>query len=464
MAHSRVQHLTNLSIRMREESLSHRAVVFNRFTTSLGLAAFLILPIAGCTSSPVGQSFQGAFEADPRLKDNGAAIEAAQTPQPSSVAQTTQAQLPADFPAEIPIYPNRSLLEVDSNQPNQGVLTRWSSPDTSNQIVAFYLQELQKNGWTLNGQPIDKAQGTFEASREGLQAIIAVQPNSQTENSAGFSIQTSQTRPTQSASPNASVPQPGSSEFIGPIPQTAATASTSAPVTSAPQTFTDLDKAPKELSQYAKDLSNLGVLSLSSGNKSGSKTLFEPNKTITRRDYARWLVAANNRIYSNRPARQIRLGVETSQPAFQDVSRTDPDFSAIQGLAEAGLISSSLSGDSTTVLFRPDASLSREDLILWKVPIDTRQPLPSATIEAVKQTWGFQDAARTDSKALRAVLADFQNGDQANIRRAFGYTTLFQPKRTVTRAEAAAVLWYFGFQGDGLSATEALKAVARSNP
>ena len=115
-------------------------------------------------------------------------------------------------------------------------------------------------------------------------------------------------------------------------------------------------------------------------------------------------------------------------------------------------------------MFRPNAPLSREDLILWKVPIDTRQTLPSATIEAVKQTWGFQDAARTDSKALRAVLADFQNGDQANIRRAFGYTTLFQPKRAVTRAEAAAVLWYFGFQGDGLSATEALKGGARSTP
>ncbi len=448
---------------MMKESLSHRAVAFNRFTTFLGLAAFLILPIAGCTNSPVGKSFQGAFEADPRLKDNGAAIEAAQTPQPSPVAQTTQAQLPADFPAEIPLYPNRSLLEVDSRQPNQGVLTRWSSPDKNDQIVAFYLQELQKNGWTLEGQPIDKTQGTFEASRQGLQAIVTVQPNSQPESSARFSIQTSRTQPTQSASPIASVPQPGSPDFIGPIPQTA-TASTKAPATSDPQTFTDLDKAPKELSQYAKDLTKLGVLSLSSGNKSESKTLFEPNKTITRRDYARWLVAANNRIYTSRPARQIRLGVETSQPAFQDVSRTDPDFPTIQGLAEAGLISSPLSGDSTTVLFRPDAPLSREDLILWKVPIDTRQPLPSATIEAVKQTWGFQDASRTDSKALRAVLADFQNGDQANIRRAFGYTTLFQPKRTVTRAEAAAVLWYFGFQGDGLTAIEALKSLARSSP
>jgi hypothetical protein len=65
---------------------------------------------------------------------------------------------------------------------------------------------------------------------------------------------------------------------------------------------------------------------------------------------------------------------------------------------------------------------------LWKVPLDTRQALPSASVDAVKQTWGFQDAAKVEPRALRAVLADFQNGESANIRRMLGYTTLFQPK------------------------------------
>jgi hypothetical protein len=108
-------------------------------------------------------------------------------------------------------------------------------------------------------------------------------------------------------------------------------------------------------------------------------------------------------------------------------------------------------------LFQPDAPLLREQLILWKVPLDTRQALPSANLEAVKQTWGFQDAGKIDPKALRAVLADFQNGEKSNIRRVFGYTTLFQPKKPLTRAEAAAALWYFGTQSEGISAREALK-------
>jgi hypothetical protein len=117
-----------------------------------------------------------------------------------------------------------------------------------------------------------------------------------------------------------------------------------------------------------------------------------------------------------------------------------------------------LTGDATAVLFRPDAPLTRENLILWKVPLDTRSSLPTASVDAVKQTWGFQDAGKTEPKALRGVLADFQNGDLANIRRVFGYTTLFQPKKSVTRAEAAAALWYFGAEGEGISAQDALQS------
>jgi hypothetical protein len=97
-------------------------------------------------------------------------------------------------------------------------------------------------------------------------------------------------------------------------------------------------------------------------------------------------------------------------------------------------------------------------LILWKVPLDTRQALPNASLEAVKESWGFQDAARIDPKALRAVIADFQNGEQSNIRRVFGYTTLLQPKKPVTRAEAASAIWFFGNGGEGMTAQEALKA------
>ena len=240
--------------------------------------------------------------------------------------------------------------------------------------------------------------------------------------------------------------------------------------------YTDLGKAPEEIQPYLVDLIDLDLLKVrpptaqpaSAGTNSstdGAKAKpatppnpdeFRPNQAITRREYARWLLAVNNRFYAGQSTRRVRPGVSSSTPVFKDVSASDPDFSAIQGLAEAGIIPSPLTGSSTTLTFRPDAPLTRQDLLLWKVPLDTRAPLPQATPAAVAEAWGFQDAAKIEPRALQAVLADYQNGDFANIRRAFGYTTLFQPTKAATRAETAAVLWRFGNSTEGITAADVL--------
>ncbi len=252
----------------------------------------------------------------------------------------------------------------------------------------------------------------------------------------------------------------------------------SPPVVAIAGDYTDLGKAPEEIQPYLIDLIDLDLLKVrppaapsSSASGAGddsdsddtTKTTppdipgpgeFRPNRAITRREYARWLLATNNKFYAGVRTRKIRPGVTSSTPVFQDVKADDPDFDAIQGLAEAGIIPSPLTGSSTTLTFRPDAPLTRKDLLLWKVPLDTRQPLPQATPTAVEQAWGFQDANRIEARALQAVLADYQNGDFANIRRAFGYTTLFQPDKAATRAEAAAVLWRYGNSTEGITAEE----------
>jgi len=154
-------------------------------------------------------------------------------------------------------------------------------------------------------------------------------------------------------------------------------------------------------------------------------------------------VSANNRIYRDRAGQQIRTVSDSDTPAFSDVPPSDPDFAVVQGLAEAGIIPSRLSGETSSTLFRPDAPLNREDLLTWKVPLDVRGGLPKASVETVKEVWGFQDVSKIDPNALPAVLADYESGEQSNIRRVFGYTTLLQPDKPVTRAEAAATLWDF---------------------
>ncbi len=225
--------------------------------------------------------------------------------------------------------------------------------------------------------------------------------------------------------------------------------------------YTDLDSAPEQLRPYIDDLLKLELLQRSCN--PAPCTTFQPNQAILRREYARWLVDANNRFYSDVPTKQIRLAVETAEPVFTDVPKTDPDFAAIQGLAEAGLIPSQLSNqDKTAKTFQPDAPLTRADLMLWKVPLDIRTTPPNKTIAQVSQRINFQDIQTIPPDVLNAVFADAQNGDNANFQRAFGYTTIFQPKRKVTRAEASAVLWHFGTQTDGLSAPVLLKPTTAS--
>jgi hypothetical protein len=279
-----------------------------------------------------------------------------------------------------------------------------------------------------------------------------------------------QSEPTAQASPGQSEPTaqafPGQSEptaQASPTPQPSPTATT-------PPDALEPDKERQEVPEvfrsYVEDLSNLGVLRMAqkeSGEISAAtKSLLEPNQHVSRRDFARWLLEANNRMHPKEPGKFIHRAALTDEPAFQDVPTTDPDFPYIQGLAEAGVIPSPLSGDTNNINFGPDEPLTRQQMILWKVPLDTREPFPKTTVEKVNEAWGFRDASKIDANALGAVMLDFSNGDLSNIRRVYGYTTLFHPKFPVTRAEAAASLWYFGFQGDGVSAEELLKRNSNS--
>ncbi|TVP60480.1 MAG: S-layer homology domain-containing protein [Nodularia sp. (in: Bacteria)] len=438
--------------------------------------AVLFTSLTACGNNPTAKTLEQSLAADPRLQDNPGIFGESPRNEPQPGQNQPTVELPSDFPPNIPLYPNAKLESVtDERTAENSVVTRWLSSDPSNFITSFYNDQFQKNGWQIL-QPTDDSEDTFEARRKDLQVKVSIQAKSvtnpkpdQPQTATALVIEyipnsTATTKPTETASSQSNNPN-----VIGPaLPDNLATQPSNtfgSQTTATPkyQKFNDLNQAPPELRQAIEDLADLGVLSLKSqdvksNSNDANSNSFEPSKNVTRREYARWLVAANNAMYANNPAKQIRLASTNAQStAFTDVSRTDPDFPVIQGLAETGLIPSPLSGDSTAVLFRPDAPLTREQLILWKIPLDTRQALPAANLEAVNQTWGFQDTGKIDPKALRAVLADFQNGEQSNIRRVFGYTTLFQPKKPVSRAEAAAALVYFGTLGEGISAGEALK-------
>ena len=311
---------------------------------------------------------------------------------------------------------------------------------------------------------IDYQPKNEETTNVPLPPVIPVDPSTthlETQPSPNFTAS-----PITEPSPTASLPTPLPTPEVAALPTPTTLPPNSIPPVSLPtsQESPVLKKAlrdvPSGLRQYIADLSKLGVFQQpqpkNQDNPDATTLLVDPQNIVTRREYVRWLVNTNNKIFTNNSAKHIRLAGLNEVPIFEDVPKTDPDFAIIQGLAEAGLIPSPLSGDVNVVKFRPNDFLTREDLILWKVPLDFRKPLPEATVEKVKEAWDFQDASRIDPGALRTVLADAEN-DFSNIRRVFGYTRLFRPDKTVSRAEAAAVLWYFGDQKEGISAQMALQ-------
>ncbi|GET39907.1 S-layer homology domain-containing protein [Microseira wollei] len=428
-------------------------------------AALLLTSLTACANSPNSKNLEQSLAADPQLQENPVTLGQPVTDTNPQQNQP-QVQLPGDFPSEIPRYPDATLKEVTQQDASQ--LTRWTSDAPTNIVQSFYQKEFQNNNWEIVSQTTAE-ESPLVARRNDLQVTVNIRPAptnvatpspNQTPATTEFTI--TYTRNSSVAATATPTPSPSPEVAKEPTPSPEPVTSTN----TESQVFADINNAPKELRSYITDLAKLEVLTPNPAAKTNPPTTsnqFAPNTIISRRDYASWLVATNNRMYANNPAKQIRLANSSSQPAFQDVPPTHPDFGAIQGLAEAGLIPSPLSGDSTAVLFRPGAPLTREQMMLWKVPLDTRQSLPNASVDAVKQTWGFQDAGKIDPKALRAILADHQNADVSNIRRVFGFTTLFQPKKPVTRAEAAATLWYFGTQGEGVSAKEALQLKPQSN-
>jgi len=431
-------------------------------TVNTWLAICLLVSVTACANSPNSKAIEESLAADPKLKENPVAF--TNPPPAKAVDTSTTAKLPGDFPTEIPLYPNAQLLEVtEPTAPSQkNVRLRWMSTDPVNSVQNFYQNEFQRRNWEIISRPTTDGQGSLVVTRDNLRVTVSLSPTQKVGGSTEFGIEYG-----KGSGEIAATPQPNNSESSAspsPLPNApnlGETNSTPSPAPKSEKVSEQEGQIPQQLRQYVADLTQLEVLkvrSKSGANLETGNTLPSPNKIVTRREYARWLVAANNQIYASRQAKQIRLAVESSEPTFSDVPKTDPDFPAIQGLAEAGLIPSSLSGESKDVKFRPDAPLTRETMILWKVPLDTRQVLPTANIDGVKEKWGFQDASKINSQASRAILADFNNGDLANIRRVFGFTTLFQPKKSVSRAEAAASLWYFGVPGEGLSAKDALQA------
>ena len=374
-----------------------------------------------------------------------------------------------ELPEDLPFYPQATLEKIAPISTREYGVSEWRSPDNIDTIVNYYQEKWQNSDWQViepfrldpntNRQTAivrqDEEDFTIFITPSGREATDLKIIYQAVDSQIASAEVTDETAISSADSIEENSTDSNSSEETENI---AALEETNNPEEQSNlDSLDDLAEVPEELRQYVGDVVALNIATPIKDAENNSLT-FQPDEPITRREYAKWLVTANNKYYDSSSGNKIRLASKSTNPAFKDIGVNDPDFAELQGLAEAGLIPSSLTNSSEDVLFQPDALLTREDLVTWKVPLDTRQALPKADIKAIQEAWGFQDANKIDPLALPALFADYQNSDRSNVKRIFGYTTLLQPKKAVTRAEAAASLWYFGYQGDGITARETLDA------
>ncbi|XP_009613456.1 uncharacterized protein [Nicotiana tomentosiformis] len=175
------------------------------------------------------------------------------------------------------------------------------------------------------------------------------------------------------------------------------------------------------------------------------------DELCTRREYARWFVNANTQLERWRKHRIVPSVVLSGSTvtAFDDVSVEDPDFAAIQSLAEAGIIPSKLLdrefastpnvSEDQGICFFPNRFLSRQDLISWKVKIEY-EVMPGIDKEISRKNIGFLDVRDINSEALVVLFVDLRAGERSILRRVFGQAKRFQPNKPSTKAQAAVSL------------------------
>jgi hypothetical protein len=218
------------------------------------------------------------------------------------------------------------------------------------------------------------------------------------------------------------------SESAAAQPSATATAAASPSASTATVAFADVNGIFAQ--QAIVDEASLGVLDSTSGN-------FNPNAPITRATFARWLVKASDAYFKDDPSHQIRPADDTTTTTFVDVPPSNADFKYIQGLANAGFV---IGKDATH--FAPDKPITREEMIAIKVQVDEGGTIQSDP--SLVQFLSYSDKNLINVKFLGAVHEDGSVRTTHNIARIWGTIKVLQPRKAVTRAEAAVAISQVG--------------------
>jgi hypothetical protein len=184
-------------------------------------------------------------------------------------------------------------------------------------------------------------------------------------------------------------------------------------------------------------------------------TTFQPNQPVLRREFVRWLYAANNAMQSD-DAKKIHPAPPGEAPYFKDLPASDKDFAVIDGMQDAGI---SVGFPDKT--FQPDVPITREQALAIALGVDCSYSGVWSTSpnEAYNYLPPWKDRA-TISKTYAPIIAACSDASQNIAGRVWGKSAVLRPQAKLTRAEAALVMWQTGARtaADALAASAAPSA------
>jgi hypothetical protein len=240
-------------------------------------------------------------------------------------------------------------------------------------------------------------------------------------------------------------------------PASPTAAASAVPATAAFAAYTDIAGVNGE--REIRELAALGVF--------GSMTpAFRPGAPILRRDFIRWLVKADDALWSDTPAKQVHTADATETSAFRDIGPSDPDFPYVQGMQDAGY---SVGFPDKT--FKPDQALTREQMFAIKNVFD-HGSVDAGLVKNVDYARNtalppWKDKAQISKTYVAAIATANAMGVNNDFSRVYGASSLFHPQQAVTRAQAATILATIGdhtFYGGQSRTAAAVLASASASP
>jgi hypothetical protein len=90
---------------------------------------------------------------------------------------TTGQELPADWPSDVPAYPEAEVqfsAAMNGNTGDPGAGALFVTPDTVADVMGFYRTELEQNGWTISGNMEAAGTSFVGATKDNRVVSVAV--------------------------------------------------------------------------------------------------------------------------------------------------------------------------------------------------------------------------------------------------------------------------------------------------